>query len=71
MTRPPEARSCGTPPRLALPTVGRANFSIANCDDCRTLRTLRATRYYGNRDALEVARNLDKKIEDLLRQAAA
>ncbi len=26
---------------------------------------------YGNRDALEVARNLDKKIEDLLRQAAA
>jgi uncharacterized protein (DUF302 family) len=26
---------------------------------------------HGNRDALEVARNLDKKIEDLLRQAAA
>jgi uncharacterized protein (DUF302 family) len=26
---------------------------------------------YGNGDALEVARNLDKKIEDLLRQAAA
>jgi uncharacterized protein (DUF302 family) len=26
---------------------------------------------YGNREALEVARNLDKKIEDLLRQAAA
>ena len=26
---------------------------------------------YGNRDALDVARNLDKKIEDLLRQAAA
>jgi uncharacterized protein (DUF302 family) len=26
---------------------------------------------YGNRDALEVARNLDKKIEDLLRHAAA
>jgi len=26
---------------------------------------------YGNRDALEVARNLDKKIEDLLRQATA
>jgi uncharacterized protein (DUF302 family) len=26
---------------------------------------------YGNDDALEVARNLDKKIEDLLRQAAA
>jgi uncharacterized protein (DUF302 family) len=26
---------------------------------------------YGNRDALEVARNLDKKVEDLLRQAAA
>jgi uncharacterized protein (DUF302 family) len=26
---------------------------------------------YGNRDALEVARKLDKKIEDLLRQAAA
>ena len=26
---------------------------------------------YGNRDALEVARNLDKKIEGLLRQAAA
>ena len=26
---------------------------------------------YGSRDALEVARNLDKKIEDLLRQAAA
>ena len=26
---------------------------------------------YGNRDALEVARNLDKKIEDLLRKAAA
>src|SRR5260370_36205655 len=26
---------------------------------------------YGNRDALEVARNLDKKIEHLLRQAAA
>ena len=26
---------------------------------------------YGNRDALEVARNLDRKIEDLLRQAAA
>ena len=25
---------------------------------------------YGNRDALEVAQNLDKKIEDLLRQAA-
>ena len=25
---------------------------------------------YGNRDALEVARSLDKKIEDLLRQAA-
>jgi uncharacterized protein (DUF302 family) len=25
---------------------------------------------YGNRDALEVARNLGKKIEDLLRQAA-
>ncbi|MGA7449504.1 MAG: DUF302 domain-containing protein [Terriglobales bacterium] len=27
--------------------------------------------HYGNRDALDVARNLDKKIEDLLRQAAA
>src|SRR5271163_261251 len=26
---------------------------------------------YGNRDALEVAQNLDKKIENLLRQAAA
>ena len=26
---------------------------------------------YGNRDALEVARNLDKKVEDLLRQGAA
>ena len=26
---------------------------------------------YGNHDALEVARNLDKKIEDLLRQAVA
>src|SRR6202047_379712 len=26
---------------------------------------------YGNRAALQVARNLDKKIEDLLRQAAA
>jgi uncharacterized protein (DUF302 family) len=26
---------------------------------------------YGNRDALEVARDLDKKVEDLLRQAAA
>jgi uncharacterized protein (DUF302 family) len=26
---------------------------------------------YGNRDALEVARNLDRKIEDLLRKAAA
>jgi uncharacterized protein (DUF302 family) len=26
---------------------------------------------YGNRDALEVARNLDKKIEDLLQLAAA
>jgi uncharacterized protein (DUF302 family) len=26
---------------------------------------------HGNHDALEVARNLDKKIEDLLRQAAA
>jgi uncharacterized protein (DUF302 family) len=26
---------------------------------------------YGNHDALEVARNLDRKIEDLLRQAAA
>jgi len=26
---------------------------------------------YGNRDALEVARNLDRKIDDLLRQAAA
>ncbi len=26
---------------------------------------------YGNRDALEVARNLDSKVEDLLRQAAA
>ncbi len=26
---------------------------------------------YGDRDALEVARNLDQKIEDLLRQAAA
>ena len=26
---------------------------------------------YGNRDALEVARNLDKKIEDILRHAAA
>jgi uncharacterized protein (DUF302 family) len=26
---------------------------------------------YGNHDALEVARNLDKKIEDLLREAAA
>ncbi len=26
---------------------------------------------YGNRDALEVARDLDKKIEDLLREAAA
>jgi len=26
---------------------------------------------YGNRNALEVARSLDKKIEDLLRQAAA
>ena len=26
---------------------------------------------FGNRDASEVARNLDKKIEDLLRQAAA
>ena len=26
---------------------------------------------YGNRDALEVARNLDRKVEDLLRHAAA
>ena len=26
---------------------------------------------YGDLDALQVARNLDKKIEDLLRQAAA
>jgi uncharacterized protein (DUF302 family) len=26
---------------------------------------------YGNRDALEVAQNLDKKIEDILRHAAA
>ena len=26
---------------------------------------------YGNRDALEVARDLDKKIEDLIREAAA
>ena len=26
---------------------------------------------YGNREALEVAQNLDKKIENLLRQAAA
>jgi len=26
---------------------------------------------YGNRDALEVARNLDKKIEDILRHSAA
>src|SRR6266478_4330907 len=26
---------------------------------------------YGNRDALQVAQNLDKKIEDILRQAAA
>ena len=26
---------------------------------------------YGNRDALQVAQNLDKKIGDLLRQAAA
>jgi uncharacterized protein (DUF302 family) len=26
---------------------------------------------YGNHDALQVAENLDKKIEDLLRQAAA
>jgi uncharacterized protein (DUF302 family) len=26
---------------------------------------------YGNRDALEVARNLDKKVEDLLQQAGA
>ena len=26
---------------------------------------------YGNLDALDVARNLDKKIEDLLREAAA
>jgi uncharacterized protein (DUF302 family) len=26
---------------------------------------------YGNRDALEVARDLDRKVEDLLRQAAA
>jgi len=26
---------------------------------------------YGNRDALQVAQNLDKKIEDLLRQAVA
>src|SRR5258708_26548268 len=26
---------------------------------------------YGNRDALQVAQNLDKKIEDLLRQATA
>jgi len=26
---------------------------------------------YGNNDALEVARNLDKKIEDLLRRAVA
>ena len=26
---------------------------------------------YGNRDALEVARNLDRKVEDLLRQPAA
>jgi hypothetical protein len=25
----------------------------------------------GNRDALEVARDLDRKVEDLLRQAAA
>ena len=25
---------------------------------------------YGNRDALEVARSLDTKVEDLLRQAA-
>jgi hypothetical protein len=24
-----------TPPRLTLPTVGRANSSIASCDDCR------------------------------------
>jgi hypothetical protein len=26
---------------------------------------------YGNREALQVAQNLDKKIEDLLRHAAA
>ena len=26
---------------------------------------------YGNRDALEVARNLDKKMKDILRHAAA
>jgi len=26
---------------------------------------------YGNRDALEVARDLDRKVDDLLRQAAA
>jgi hypothetical protein len=26
---------------------------------------------YGNRDAVEVARDLDRKVEDLLRQAAA
>ena len=26
---------------------------------------------YGNRDALQIARNLDKKIEDILRHAAA
>jgi uncharacterized protein (DUF302 family) len=26
---------------------------------------------YGNRDAIEIARNLDKKIEDILRQAGA
>jgi hypothetical protein len=42
-----------------------------------SIRTVRYDRMasflapYGNRDALQVAQSLDKKIEDLLRQAAA
>src|ERR1700732_1011748 len=32
-----------TPPRLTLPTVGRANFYINNCSDLRSLQPFRTT----------------------------
>jgi hypothetical protein len=65
------------PRRQRSPTGGQANFYINNCDERADgvhisydrMASLLAP--YGNPDALEVARNLDAKLEDLLQKAQA